>query len=690
MKRKKEKQKVLLFGIRNKICVCFLVPIIFMIVLGIVSYKKAETGMNEKFCSSTQQTINMALQYIDMNSQYIEAEALKYVVDAELNKYFLGLYEDDAAKRTATRDSERTGIMASQVGNKFIENIYLIPSADGEVYMITANMKDYKGNYDEYMQEMKALSEDGKTIPTWVDHHDALDEYLKIDQSSYILSCQRESKQSKSLVVVDVKTEAIKEFIDTLDLGEGSIVGFVTENGRELISEKVPEGETGVIKEGEPVFADKEFYLQASDEEVKEVEFAGRNYLFLHKRSNEINASVCALVPMEIVSGQAEEIKQITGAFVFLAAILALIIGIWITTGIRKNMKRILKSLKEMAKGNLTTRVEVKGKDEFRGLAEAANDMIANNKKLVIKVSQATGTLGESADEVTNASGVINDYSENISQAIGEINTGMEKQSLHAQECVAKTDKLSAEIQEVNRIARNVEELVQNAEDMINRGMQYVDLLEERANETTRVTAQVGESIETLKKESEIINEFVATITEISEETNLLSLNASIEAARAGEAGKGFAVVAEEIRKLADSSAQAAGEIGINVQNISAQTIESVESAKQAGRMVELQTEAVKEVTAVFQGMNQSMEELFVALKEILVSTEKADKEREDTLDAVINISQIIEETAASAEVVANIAENLQQNVENLNQTAEGLGENMTGLVSEIAVFKTE
>ncbi len=108
-------------------------------------------------------------------------------------------------------------------------------------------------------------------------------------------------------------------------------------------------------------------------------------------------------------------------------------------------------------------------------------------------------------------------------------------------------------------------------------------------------------------------------------------------------------------------------------------------NAKQAGSMVALQTEAVKEVTEVFQSMNASMEALFDGLKEILVSTERA-----DPLEAVRNISLIIEQTASSASVVKNVAENLQQNVESLNGTAENLGDNMNGLKSEISVFKTE
>ena len=106
--------------------------------------------------------------------------------------------------------------------------------------------------------------------------------------------------------------------------------------------------------------------------------------------------------------------------------------------------------------------------------------------------------------------------------------------------------------------------------------------------------------------------------------------------------------------------------------------------------MVAQQTEAVREVIGVFQDMSDAMDKLFDGLKEILAGTERADKEREDTLEAVHNISSIIEETAASAEVVKKVAASLEQNVENLNGTAESLGDNMTGLKTEIAVFKTE
>lgn len=679
-KRREKKERVLLFGIRNKIIVCFLVPIIFMIALGIISYEQAAEGMSENFKDSTRQTINMASEYIDVSASFIEAEALKYAADSELSRYFLGLYEDDLIEERNVQKSMSTSILASQLGNSFISNIYLIP--DEKVKIISTESNSEYGIYDEYLEEMSKYSENGKTLKKWVDTHSSLDETFSLKAEDYILACQLKTQSGNGVVVVDIKPEAIQEFLDGLNLGEGSIVGFVTPSGRELLSGAVEEGTT-------TVFSDKDYFLQAT-EQSGVIEVENGKSLFFYSKSETTEAAVCALVPMELVTGQAEAIKQITVVGVLFASIAALLIGMAIASGIRKNMSRISKSLKVVAEGNLATKVLVKGKDEFLGLAAAANDMIANNKQLVQQVSDATGKLELSSKEVTEASGVIQEYSADIAQAIHDINDGMEKQSIHAQECVDKTGVLSGEIQEVNRVAREVEMLVANAEDMIRRGMELVIVLDERAKETTEVTAKVEESIENLKKESEIINQFVATITEISDETNLLSLNASIEAARAGDAGRGFAVVAEEIRKLADSSAEAAGEIRHNVDNITAQTKLSVESAKQAEEMVALQTEAVTEVTEVFRNMNASMEELFSGLKDILTSTEKADTERMATLEAVKNISEIIEETAASAEVVRTIANNLNQNVESLNGIAENLGENMNGLKSDIAVFKTE
>ena len=690
-KQKKSGKSSKLLSIRNKIVVCFLVPIVFMVIIGVSAYQKSAEGLSEKFTDSTLQTMRMATENLNMSCDFIRSEGLKYAYDDDLRKYFLGMFEDNPVDKLNFLTSTKSNLLSVQTSNPFISHMHIIPKK-GVNLLSTKLSSGVDGFLDEYKEDV-ASGEGRRSIPQWIDSHPVLDEKVTETEKDYIMAFEMMSQSNNACVVIDIKPSTITDFMEEIDIGDGSIIGFVTPGGRELVVENVEEGKESVLPEEGNVFSGQEYYTAVMDEAVAdagtaEVDFQGEKYLFIYSHSADIGFTTCALVPMRVVTSQATEIRNMTIGLVILACVIVVIVGIFITAGIENNMRRISRRFGDVAKGDLTVTVSAKGHDEFQDLAGSATNMITNTKKLVNQVSNATGELEVSAQNVGQASELIHEYSQDITRAIGEINEGMEEQSRHAQECVEKTDILSNEIQEVSHVVERVEKLVGETEGMINKGMEIVQVLGDRAGETTQMTVKVSESIESLRKESEIINSFVATITEITEQTNLLSLNASIEAARAGEAGRGFAVVAEEIRKLADDSAKAAGEIRNNVANITAQTQNSVESASQAKAMVELQTKAVEEVIAVFREMQERMGQLIEGLKDIVVSTEKADGERSAAVAAVKNISDIIEETAGSAETVNDVANKLLNHVEKLSTTASVLDENMEGLKNEISVFK--
>lgn len=685
--KKPEKGKgFMLLGIRNKIVICFLVPIAFMIVIGVSAYQKAAEGLSEKFQESTLQTIAMSKEYIEMSCDFIKAEGLKYAFDGDVGKYLQGTIDSPIELKEIMRNIN-TDMISSSTSISFINNIHIIPKTGVNVLTTASG-----ASADGFLMEHREQVEDSKGVESWIDIHPLLDERLKVMEKDYIMAFEILSRSKNGCVVIDIKRSEIANLLEGVDLGEGSIIGFITENGREIIVEQLEEGQASRFAEGEKVFFGQDFYDQIGAEQLQgsaEIRFHGEKYLFFYSRSEFVeDITVCALVPMDVVTSQAQEIRMTTVVLTILASIIALIIGVMVAGGIQANMTRFSKRFGEVAKGDLTITVEAKSRDEFQGLAGSATNMITNTKNLVNKVTNATNELEKSAGSVEEVSEAINDCSQDITQAIDEIHEGIRRQSENALECVERTDILSNELQEVNRVIEKVEALVGENENMISRGMEYVQLLSERAHTTTEITSEVGSSIESLKKEYEIINSFVETITSISEQTNLLSLNASIEAARAGDAGRGFAVVAEEIRKLADDSARAAGEIQRNVSHIMGQTESSVQNAHQAQKMVDLQGEAVEQVIKVFGDMRKQMSTLAEGLREIVTSMERADIERGDTVQGVQNISNIIEETADRAEKVKDIAGRLLTNVENLNSTADVLGDNMQELKSEISVFK--
>jgi len=691
--KQKVKGQIKLFSLRNKIFICFLVPILFMIVVGITAYHYSSEGMSGQFQESALQTANMAMQYLDVSCTYIQADGLKYAVDSNIEKYTIGMLKKDVVAQSTFISDTRVTLMATQTANPFISNVHFV-TKPGIPIISTVNTSSYDGIYDDYYADMLELSADGRNIPKWVDSHPRLDEHLGITNPEYFMAFQMPTTSKFAYIVIDVKESELLNTLNDIDFGNGSITGFVTGSGKELISERLEEGAESRLTAGEPVFVNQDFYLKSLEEgELSggmEVTFQGEDYLYIYEKSEVSNVTFCSLIPLSVVTGQAERIKQITITLVIIASIIALLNGTFITLGIQKNMKGISKELNEVAKGDLTVQITAQGHDEFQGLAQTATNMVVHNKKLVTKLTDMVYQLEVSAGNVNEASENINNYAGDITNAIDEISEGMTKQSEHAQECVVKTSMLSDRMKEISRMVEAVEALIDRTEKMISQGTEIVQVLSERAKETSSITARVGDSISVLKTESETINGFVQTISDISRQTNLLSLNASIEAARAGEAGKGFAVVAEEIRKLADDSNRAAGEIRNNVANISAQTVSSVNSAKEAEEMVALQADAVNEVIQVFHDMNSQMNDLFVNLKEIADNTEAADKERDDTLDAVENISAIIEQTASGSALVREMANQLLNSVDKLSQTANALDDDMDGLKSEISAFKIE
>ncbi|MDE6748452.1 MAG: methyl-accepting chemotaxis protein [Lachnospiraceae bacterium] len=682
-----------LFSLRNKIYICFLIPIVFMIAVGLISYYSAQEGLSEKFKESSVQTSNMAIQYLDTSCTYIQSEGMRYAFDSGIENYTLGMPGKSTAEKTTYISDTRRLLLASQTANPFISNVHIIPKA-GNWIISSMNAEYYDGIYDDYYGEMLTLSADGRNIPRWVDSHPLLSEHMGLSDNDYFIAYQIQTNKKFAYVVVDVKTDALVDILENMDFGAGSITGFVTDNGKEVIIESSSDAQSGLLTNGESIFSQQDFYAQsiASDDMsgVMDVKYQGKSYLYVYSRSEICNVTLCSLIPLSIVTGQAERIKTITITLVILAAIIALFIGTVITMGIQKNMKSISRNLNEVAKGDLTVSVKAQGRDEFQSLAQTATNMIKNNKKLVLKLSDTVSQIEKSSVDVNGASGDITGYSADIARAIDEISEGMSKQAEHAQECVIKTSSLSERMENIGIMVEKTEMLADETGQMIKQGMEIVGTLGDRAKETTDITAKVGSSIEMLKSESEMINSFVETISEISDQTNLLSLNASIEAARAGEAGRGFAIVAEEIRKLADESGKAAEEIRNNVNKISDQTMASVNSAKEAESMVALQAQTVEEVINVFRNMDDQIAHLFTNMKEIAESTEIADKERNDTMEAVENISAIIDQASGNSEQVHNMVIQLQGSVQKLDQTAQTLDDNMTGLRAEVSAFKLD
>ncbi len=158
--------------------------------------------------------------------------------------------------RATLVNSTRSSMNTTQTSNKFVSNIHIITKPGINMISTYGNSASLDGILQNHLSEV--LSGDGK-LADWIDSHTALDEALTMGQNNYIIAYQLLSQTRSACVIVDIKPETIMEFIDGLDLGDGSIIGFVTINGREIISEKLGEGKESILQEGSTVFFGQPF-----------------------------------------------------------------------------------------------------------------------------------------------------------------------------------------------------------------------------------------------------------------------------------------------------------------------------------------------------------------------------------------------------------------------------------------------
>lgn len=682
-KKEKASRYIKILSLRNKIMICFLVPIAFMIVIGSVAYNYAAKGMNQNFKESTQQTARTAIDYLNVSLTSLQSDGMAYAYDKSLDDYFLGLSKD-AYKNAMLYSDIRTGLLASQASNNLMSNVHLI-AKEGMASASTGPNNKPDGIMNAYIEEMT------KDIPNnmldnWTDNHDLLDQSVGISSDSYFLAFQAISLKRDFVVVVDVNMEEIMTMLNGLDFGEGSSIAFITPSGKQYLSETSADID----------FTTTEIYAQAlaADETALsgsgDIKINGKKYLYVYAKSNVADVVLCSIIPASIVTAQAENIKLITFTLVIIAIIIVLLIGFYITYGIQKSMQTLSEKMDEVAKGDLSVTVKVKGHDEFQTLAERTTNMVSNNRKLVKQLSKTATQLESSVANVYEVSADINSHSVDITHAIDEIGLGMSDQARHAEECIIKTNNLSGKIMGISQMIDDTTQMAGDTENMIQEGQEIVEQLLGHADQTKQITDEVSDSILKLKTESEAIMNFTEIIHDIADQTSLLSLNASIEAARAGEAGRGFSVVAEEIRKLADKSSEAALEIQKQVENISEKTKITVDTANQATEVVTKESACVDQVSKLFTDMQNQMEHLYSTLKQVAENADATSVDRQDTLEAVESISAIIEKSNASSQLVREMAAKLYENVEILGQTAGTLDEDMNYLKKEITVFKVD
>jgi methyl-accepting chemotaxis protein len=667
-------------GIRAKILIAVFIPILMMACFGYISYDKSSSAIITNYENSTTDTLNAVSNYLNLGLTTVSDKAIEFSLSQYVQDYYLRTNEKDTLDNiNALRKLKEQSIVVRET-NDFIYAIHIMANVGSAISTFGSTGTDFYQKFAD--SDLAKTIEANPAKNQWVGFHNDIDTLLKEKSDEYAMAYVTEMSVSKGIIIMDISKEQILKSLNGIKNGDGSIVGFITGDGREILTSE----------DSKNVFTESSFYKDAQESKEASyhnyVTYNDSSYLFVGSKVGDTGAMVCALIPKAKILEQAKDIKDLSLVFVIVACIIALIIGTYIAGDIGKAISKLMKSITQASKGDLTAKFDTKRKDEFFVLSKGLTDMTKGMSNLIGEVAGVGTKVSGSADILSSTSEKILEATKDISLTIDEIERGVVQQASDTEHCLGQMSNLSDKINQVYSSTYEIEKIANNTKGIVGDGLVIIDELNDKSKSTANVTQMVIKDIEALEIQSKNIGNFVGIINEIASQTNLLSLNASIEAARAGDAGRGFAVVADEIRKLADQSVKAASEIQGIVTEIQNKTQGTVQSARQAEGIVETQTDALKKTIKVFEDINNHVGSLVTNLDNISIGVKGIETAKEDTLDAIRNISAVAQQTAAASEEVSATANSQISSVENLSQSALELASDAKNLESAIQMFK--
>ncbi|HOO34385.1 MAG TPA: methyl-accepting chemotaxis protein [Thermotogota bacterium] len=332
--------------------------------------------------------------------------------------------------------------------------------------------------------------------------------------------------------------------------------------------------------------------------------------------------------------------------------VLTVILVAFILRWILKRSLSSLGILKEYAKGNFTAELaESKANNELAiAISEVGNFVNAELRPTFKHIQAAIDELSSGSDNVLSAAELGKSTSSRFNEDFSRISNTAESMKGDLNESLESVTEILSTTDEVADASQKLSALATVLGDSADDGKNEVEKVGKAVEDSVRTNKSVNSSIESLIESTEKISVIATAVTAIAEQTNLLSLNAAIEAARAGEAGKGFAVVADEIRKLAEESKRAAGEITGLVTSVNT----TIEIAKK-------DMDESSEVMSKTQKATETMSGVFESLVRHSVEVSQGSE----------SLASVAEEQSASSQEISNILNRFQSDMMSFLETVK-------------------
>ncbi|ASA26164.1 methyl-accepting chemotaxis protein [Paenibacillus donghaensis] len=649
-----------------KLFLIFLSSIVVVVLaLGLLSYNKAKTTIKDNVSEANRQTIIQTSEKLDITLKQYENLVLQLYFDAQMQNDLTALGSADtyydkfiATDAISKKLSSQTTTDSNIVSVSLIpdeENYDVITSGSAGIKLdglreqdwfkqAVANSKSYKPYYSE--------AEEQSTQNFWFTTSIQAEGSTNI---AMVRSLKNLGAGTGYVVLLEVKNKMLEDAFTSVKLGNDSRIQLVSPEGL-VVASSLPKDDG---KTSEFAFI-KESKAMSNSQETENAE--GKELLAVYSPMVSADWKLSGVVPTEELVKEAHPILLTTFMAAAAAALLAVLVGIWMVRMIARPLARLKDLMVEGSKGNLSVRTEYVSQDEIGQLSASFNSMMERITELVAQTTETAREVLNTAGELGEASRKTAISAKEIAAATEEIAGGAGSLAQEAERGSDLTDVIGTQMQTVVAANSEMDAVAREIGESSGIGAKQLEELLGQTGRTGEMTSALVDRVNNLKETVFSVVKVLDVMKNITQQTNILSLNATIEAARAGEAGRGFMVVAGEVRQLADQSKQSIALVAGITDKIINEMNETVVVLSEVAPLFKQQMVSVKSTSGIFLSVQEQMEDFISSIESVTTAIGSLDHSQGVLSEAMGNVSAVAQQSSATSEEVASLS-NEQQNV---------------------------